>query len=831
MKVSSKLLSITNHHEYLDLVTDGAKFRIYLLDENIIRIRGTFDDDFAPEESYALVKTAWADATDDLIGDERQRVTPIAVELTETADGYTVSNGRYTLEIHAEPFYFEIKDQNGVTVHKDLVKRSFVQDDLGRRFHYSAMGDHDKFYGFGEKSGKLNKFKRRMRMHNTDSLGWNAAKSDPLYKMIPFYIDFNTTTNIASGLYYNNTHDSVFDMDCEHSNYWLRYSYFQCDGGDLDVFFIGGPTIKQVVEHYTDLTGKSAMMPLPSLGYMGSTMFYTELDQDADQAILDFIDTCKKNGIPCDGFFLSSGYTSGKDGKRYVFNWNKKRFPDPQKFVAELKKRGALLAPNIKPGMLVTHPLADEFMEKDAYIKTPDGQGSQVDQYWGGDAHFVDFTNPHGRDAWEQKMTEALLSIGITSIWNDNNEYEINDTQAVVDAEGQKSTIGALKPIMPTMMAKAAKDAINCYDATVRPYLVNRAGFAGIQRYAQTWAGDNYTSWTNVKYNIPTILGMGLSGVANQGCDIGGFDGPLPEPELFVRWVQNGIFQPRFSIHSCNNDNTVTEPWTYPAYTKYIRAAIQLRYSLVPYLYSLLYEASTKGSPIMRPLVYEFQDDPQVAEESFEFMLGASLLVANVVDKGQTAKSVYLPAGVDWLDLKTSQYYTGGQTITIPVDLGSIPMFLKAGSIVPQSKGLMNLHNDVIDKLDVLIEPSRDAEFVVYEDDGVTNNYRQGETLETTIKTTATADGVVIDFSRVGQYQTQVKTMALAVCCPKIAPLSVDLADQSLPRYLNAAKFADAAEGWYFDGESRQVQIKYANPEVADYAVKVNFSVKDLISI
>ncbi|MCF7522897.1 DUF5110 domain-containing protein [Levilactobacillus brevis] len=143
----------------------------------------------------------------------------------------------------------------------------------------------------------------------------------------------------------------------------------------------------------------------------------------------------------------------------------------------------------------------------------------------------------------------------------------------------------------------------------------------------------------------------------------------------------------------------------------------------------------------------------------------------------------------------------------------------------------MNLHNDVIDKLDVLIEPSRDAEFVVYEDDGVTNNYRQGETLETTIKTTATADGVVIDFGRVGQYQTQVKTMALAVCCPKIAPLSVDLADRSLPRYLNAAKFADAAEGWYFDGESRQVQIKYANPEVADYAVKVNFSVKDLISI
>lgn len=195
---------------------------------------------------------------------------------------------------------------------------------------------------------------------------------------------------------------------------------------------------------------------------------------------------------------------------------------------------------------------------------------------------------------------------------------------------------------MSTMMAKTAKDALNDYAPNERPYLVNRAGFAGIQRYAQTWAGDNRTSWNNLKYNIPTVLGMGLSGVANQGCDIGGFDGPAPEPELFVRWVQNGIFQPRFSIHSSNDDNTVTEPWMYPKYTKYIRDAIQLRYTLIPYFYSLLHEAATVGSPIMRPLVYEFQNDPNVAEESFEFMLGSSLLVANVLEKGENKKKRYI---------------------------------------------------------------------------------------------------------------------------------------------------------------------------------------------
>ncbi|KRM12151.1 TIM-barrel domain-containing protein [Paucilactobacillus suebicus] len=831
MKVSTKLLNVVNNDDFLELETNGAKFRVYLLDENIIRMRGTFDDEFAPEESYALTKTAWDDKTDKLLGDERTRVQAIKTDPKKTEFGYTVSTGKYTLNIYQEPFAFEIVDENGNIVHQDLAKRAFLQDDNGRSFHYSSMGDHNYFYGFGEKSGELNKFKRRMRMHNTDSLGWNAKKSDPLYKMIPFYIDFNGEDNIASGLYYNNSHDSVFDMDSEHSNYWKRFSYFECDGGELDVFFIGGPTIKKVVEHYTDLTGKSAMMPLPSFGYMGSTMYYTELDENADVAILDFVDTCKKYGIPCDGFFLSSGYTSGKDGKRYVFNWNKTRFPNPQDFVNKLKEKGVLLAPNIKPGMLTTHFLTKDFQEHDAYVKTSDGRDDQVDQYWGGNAHFVDFTSEAGRQEWAKHMTDSLLSLGITSIWNDNNEYEINDNNAVVDAEGLKKKIGAVKPLMSTMMAKTAKDAINKYNPDARPYLVNRAGFAGIQRYAQTWAGDNRTSWTNVKYNVPTILGMGLSGVANQGCDIGGFDGPAPEPELFVRWVQNGIFQPRFSIHSSNDDNTVTEPWMYPQYTSYIRDAIKLRYTLIPYFYSLLYEASTIGSPIMRPLVYEFQDDPKVAEESFEFMLGSSLLIANVLDKGQTVKGIYLPEGSDWYEIKTAKYYQGGQTIEVPVDLSSIPMFLRTGGIVPRSPEISNLHNDIIDKLDLLIEPSVKSSFTVYEDDGKTNDYKRGQSLETTFDFQPLDGGVLVNVTQTGKYQTKVKNMVLSVCCPGVAPFSVSIDGIKVEQFLNFDKFENADEGWYFNGESRQVEIKYANRQVDKYQVQISFSVKDLISI
>lgn len=834
MKTSTKLTAIDNQTDYLDLDTNGAKFRIYLLDKNIIRIRSTFDKEFGPEESYALVKTAWADRTDDLMKGERTRVKPIPIKLEQPEDGhYVINNGKYTLNIYADPFYMEIVDENGNVVHKDLPKRAFVEDDNGRRTHYSQMGDHEKFYGFGEKSGELNKYKRRMRMHNTDSLGWNAKESDPLYKMIPFYIDLNTDNNIASGLFYNNSNDSVFDMDCEHSNYWLRYSYFQADGGDLDVFFIGGPTIKDVVEHYTDLTGKSAMMPMSSLGYMGSTMFYSELEEGDDKAITDFVDTCKKNNIPCDGFFLSSGYVvDEKTQKRFFFRWNKRRFPDPQKFVDDLKERGALLAPNIKPGILLKHPDNPDMAKRGAFIKDSNDDKDQVNQYWGGPANFIDFTKPQARKVWTDYVTNSLLKYGITSIWNDNNEYETVDGSATIDMEGAKDKkMDDVRPLQSTIMAKVAQDAVHSYDKNARPYVINRAGFAGIQRYAQTWAGDNSTSWTSVKYNIPVILGMGLSGVANQGCDIGGFYGPLPEPELFVRWVQNGIFQPRFSIHSANTDNTVTEPYMYPNYTKYIAAAIQLRYRLVPYFYSLLYEAHVTGAPVMRPLVYEFQNDPHVTDESFEFMLGKSLLVANVVDKGQTEKQVYLPEGATWIDLHTNKKYEGGQTITIPVDISSIPMFMRSGAIIPRAPHLMNIHKQTIDNLDILIEPTQDAEFTIYEDDGETMAYKDGQYLLTHIKATAKPEGVLVDFQREGKFDTKVKTMNLSVYCPRMAPVNVTVDGHSLHRYLRKSDYEAASEGWWFDGETRQAKVHYNNPSSKDYKVGLEFTMKDLISI
>jgi alpha-glucosidase len=829
MKVCGKILEVHNYGDYLYVKTDGGQFMVYLLDSDTVRFRCTFEEKFAKERSYALVRTAWADELDGLLGNERTRVKPVPVVLEEKDGYWRIGTSSLEVRLCKEPFGIEIYNASGELLYEDLKERSFMEDSLGRRKHYSVIGDNDHFYGFGEKTGPLNKAKYSMRMHNTDACGHDAKLSDPLYKHIPFYIRFNDLTRRAVGIFYNNSFDSSFDMGRERSGYWSKYSYFCADGGDIDMFFINGPQISDVVRRYTDLTGKTALPPLTTTGYMSTTMFYTELEKDSDEAILDFIDTCKRNDIPIDGFLLASGYTSGKSKKRYAFNWNHDKFKDPAKFVADMKAKGAALVPNVKPGMLTSHPLFSEFEDSGAFIRDEQTGKADRERFWGGFAGFPDFTSEAGREKWKEHMKESLIAKGITGIWDDNNEFEIENADATVGGDGERRRVEGMRPVMPNMMAYTARQAIKESDPDTRPYVVSRAGFAGIQRYAQTWAGDNFTSWQTLRYNIPTILGMGLSGVANQGCDIGGWFGEAPEPELFVRWFQNGVFQPRFMTNSSNTDNTVTEPFMYPSYTSYISDAVKLRYRLIPTMYSLLRLASVQGDPVMRPLVYEFPDDPKCWDESFEFMFGSSLLVANVLDKGAQSIEVYLPQGAEWYELATYKRYAGGSTVTVPVALSSIPMFVRAGAIIPTCRSLTNIHLQKIEKLNILVEPSARGSFALYEDAGETNAYKNGEYLETAL---TVEPGMVATINAVhsGSYCSKVKTLEFDVVSACAAPLSVDVNGRALDKFTDTAKWDAADEGWYYDMESKQAHIRCLN-SAEDFTVRVNYGIKDLIAM
>lgn len=833
MKVCMSATSVRKTDNYFSVMTNCTEIRILFLTDSIIRIRAGFDGDFA-EESYSLVTTAWEDRMDDFLKKYRKRITAAEAVLEDGSSQAVIQGKKLKVVIEKDPFRICVYDQDGTQLHADIVDLAYMEDSNRRRIHTSEISPDDCFYGFGEKSGEFNKAQKFMSMSPKDAMGYNPKETDSLYKHIPFYVKLNRATKKAVGYFYHNTYECDFDMGKEKSNYWKMHSRYRTDGGDIDLFLIAGPSVREVVERYTDLTGKSAMLPKYALGYLGSSMYYPELEADCDDAIAEFIDTTKEEQIPVDGFQLSSGYCAieTEQGiKRCVFTWNKKRFKDPKDFFKQMKDRGVCVSPNVKPGILLIHPKLEDMKAKGMFVKASGSEEPGIGTWWGGKGMFVDFTKDTTRENWKTMLKENVLEYGTSSVWNDNCEYDsMVDKDCRCYFEGKGGTIGQLKSVMSSLMCHITDEAIHETFDNTRPYIVCRSGHCGIQRYAQTWAGDNLTCWDSLKYNIATILGMSLSGVANQGCDIGGFYGPAPEAELMVRWIQNGIFQPRFSIHSTNIDNTVTEPWMYSGCTRYIRDAIRFRYRLFPYLYSLMERAHETGLPIMEPMCSAFQDDVKCYEEGVDFMFGDSLLTANVVEKGADTRQVYLPEGHVFYDFYTRERYEGGQTIEIPVDLGSIPLFIKGGAIIPMASNQMtNMMTQQPEGISLLCAPDQDSSFVLYEDDGVSMDYEKGRYLKTRITMTA-GEKTILDFKNEGSYETSVETMAVDMIHRDKAPFWVTVDGRELHHFLHRRKFEEAEEGWYYSQSLKSVQVKYKNPK-KDYQTVVSFEQFDLIGM
>lgn len=791
----------------------GHQCRISYHTKDILRVCYSFDESEAPRASYAVILPR----------------TEVTVTCEETAEGLMLRTETSAVQVCLSPFCITVLDSSSTPIHQDLAGKAYLADRNGRRHHHFQRLGMDDFYGLGEKSGALNKAGRRLRNDCRDTLGYDAEASDPLYKHIPFFIMRDRAANRQCGMFYDCTVASTFDLGCERSNYWPPYAYFSCDSGPIDSYLILGDSIRDIVRRYTDLTGKTAMPPLHSLGFLASTMYFTELDVDADRAIEAFVDEMDANGLGFDAFLLSSGYTA-RDGKRYVFTWNHDRFPDPVGFIDRMHERGVPLSPNIKPALLTTHPLYETFAKAGAFLTDASTGNPHLERFWGGMASHVDFTAEAGRAMWSKYMAEQLVNLGITALWDDNNEYELTGDDARCDAGGKNRPASDLRSVMPNLMAQTAIETLRAHDPMLRPFILSRAGYAGIQRYAQTWAGDNRTSWNTLRYNIPTMLGMGLSGVANQGCDIGGFDGPAPDAELFVRWVQNGVFQPRFCIHSCNTDNTVTLPWNYPDHMEIIRNAFALRYRLGLYLYSLMRQAATQGDPILRPMVYAFGEDPRTADTSFDFMFGPSLLVACVVEPGAQTRQVYLPRGCAWYDWYTHERYEGGQLVTLDAPLDRIPMLYCSGSILPLVDPRLRMRVENFASVMLRIEASEASSFTLYQDDGVSNAFQDGAYLETRVDVQPEAEVVQIRFTPEGTFPNVTQRYEVELCGREAAPLSAAIGQEMLPVFLSREQYATAPQGLYFDLATRHAWIKFDNRPGA-FVVGVSYVIKDLVGI
>jgi alpha-glucosidase len=726
----------------------GEQFVISVLEDDLIRVQHF-------PEGRPRVNRTWMvlgpDGDTPLEGRRRDDLSPFSLPefaLDVSEERVQVRTARLQVSLNPADFALRWADAEGQVFAADLFRRAYAYDRASRDvFHYMERREGEHYYGFGERSGPLDKHGRRMRMINLDSLGYNAEHGDPLYKHFPFYITFVPDLDIVYGLFYDNLALTTFDMGREIDHYYGPFRSYHAQDGDIDYHLLYGPTLEAVVEKFTALTGRMALPPRWSLGYLGSTMSYTDAD-NAQEQLKQFVDLCQQHDIPCDLFHLSSGYTSGPDGKRYVFNWNRDRIPDPPGMVEHFHAAGIRLSANIKPCLLTTHPRYDELAGQGLFVQQANADKPEINIYWGGDGSHLDFTNPAAYNWWKNGVKTALLEYGIDSTWNDNNEYEIWDDEVRCHGFGQQVRLGPYRTLHTLLMVRASYEAQREFAPDQRPFVLTRSACPGMQRYAQTWSGDNYTSWNTLRYNIPMGLGLGLSGMPNTGHDVGGFAGPRPEPELFVRWVQNGIFHPRFCIHSWNTYGTVNEPWMYPDMLPLVRDAIAYRYRLIPYLYSLFWEAAHTGHPIIRPMVYGFPYDPRCRTESFDFMLGPNLLVASVIEPGARTRDVYLPQGVRWCDWHSGAWYDGGQTVTLDAPLERVPRLAPAGGIVPLGKVMQHVGAEPDSTRHVYVFPQPDGghgAFLLVEDDGTSMGYQRGAYTALRLAVEAASDAITLD--------------------------------------------------------------------------------------
>ena len=490
----------------------GAVAHVFVLEEDVIRVLLLAQGAVTSPPSWAV-----APGQTDIAEPGRDRLdvsgfAAPAFTLEEGGDVLTLSTARLRLEITLAGFFCrwsQATPEGWRVIAEDRPTQAynFGWWDEGV-YHYVKRTPGERYYGLGERAGVMDRAGRRFRLTNLDPMGYDASADDPLYKSIPYVLVVDGE-GTAHGVFYDTTADPVFDFGHEHDNYHPHYRYMRAASGDLDYYMIAGPDAREVTRRYTWLTGRPALMPRWAVGYSGSTMTYTDAP-NAQARMGEFIAGVSRHDIPCESFHLSSGYTSIGD-RRYVFHWNRDKFPDVEGFVRGYAQAGVELVPNIKPALLVTHPRYDELAAEGWFVSDADGDPI-VCQFWDEVGGYVDFTNPDAAAWWRGQVTEQLLAHGIRSTWNDNNEYEIWDSRARIDGFGSPRPAAAERPVQTLLMMRASRAAQIAYRPDERPYVVTRSGMAGMQRYAQTWSGDNYTAWKTLRFNQKMGLGLALSG-------------------------------------------------------------------------------------------------------------------------------------------------------------------------------------------------------------------------------------------------------------------------------------------------------------------------------
>ncbi|MDU8887263.1 glycoside hydrolase family 31 protein [Yeosuana sp. MJ-SS3] len=719
---------------------NNVVLELTILRDSVLRFRYATTGNFEKDFSYAITKYASRGYN--------------FLKIEEDKNLYKVITSKLICEISKENLRISLFDA------KDL---SLInEDEIG--FHweesYEFGGDivkmsktsHDgeSYFGLGDKPVKLNLKGQRFQNWVTDSYAY-GKNTDPIYKSIPFYTGLNN--NKAYGIFFDNTFRTYFDFAQERRN----VTSFWAQGGEMNYYFIYGPQMSDVVANYTDLTGKPHQLPpLWALGFHQCKWSYYP-----ESKVKEITQKFRELKIPCDAIYLDIDYM---DGFR-CFTWNKDYFPDPKRMVSELEEDGFKTVVIIDPGIKIDkdYSVFKEALEKDYFCKRADGPYMKG-KVWPGECYFPDFTNPEVRDWWSSLFKELIEEIGVKGVWNDMNEPAVmevpnktfpNDVRH--DYDGNRCSHRKAHNIYGMQMARATYQGLKKYAYPKRPFVITRSAYSGTQRYTSTWTGDNVATWEHLWIANIQAQRLAMSGYSFAGSDIGGF-AEQPHGELFTRWIQLGVFHPFCRVHS-SGDHGNQEPWAFDEdVTNIVRKFIELRYQLLPYLYTAFWQYADEGIPMLKSLVLFDQDDVHTHYRTDEFIYGDKILVCPIIEPNAKGRRMFVPRG-KWFNFWTDKIVKGGKEMWVDADIDSIPVFVKEGAIIPKYPVQQYVDEKEIERvtLDVYYKEGKENS-MFYDDAHDGYDYIKGRYSLRTFKLTGKPKQLIIQQHKEGKYTAAYET-------------------------------------------------------------------------
>ncbi|MBE7177440.1 MAG: glycoside hydrolase family 31 protein [Mucilaginibacter polytrichastri] len=719
--------------------SDGdARVEVRVVSEDVIRVRLAPHGVFLEEFSYAVPQNP----------DRRVDV----YHLDEDSNYYSVSTGTVICRIKKADFTFAFLDNEERVVSEDAEPMHWEENvQFGGYYVFGTKENHNEesFFGLGDKASELNLRGKRLQNWNTDAYSYSKHQ-DPLYRSIPFYISLHD--GVAHGIFVDNTFRTHFDFGHENAS----KTSFWADGGELQYYYIHGPHMMDVVKRYQLLTGPHQMPPMWALGYHQCRWSYYPTKR-----VKDIGRQFRERKIPCDAIYLDIDYM---DGYR-CFTWNRKYFPNPKKMIKELADEGFKTVVMIDPGIKVddNYWVFKEGKEKKYFCRRSDDYFMEG-HVWPGRCQFPDFTNPEVREWWGELYSE-MVEMGVAGIWNDMNEPAVFGSGTFPDDvrhnyDGYRGSHRKAHNVYGMQMVRATNEGLRKLQKNKRPFTITRAGYSGVQRYALVWTGDNVASWEHLQMGCRQLQRLSVSGISFCGTDIGGFSGE-PGPELFTRWIQFGVFSPFMRAHSAGDTNE-REPWSFDEpYTSINRKFIELRYKLLPYIYSAFWEHHRYGFPVLRPVVMHEQHNIKNHYREDEYTFGDKILVCPVLHPGVTERNVYLPKG-KWYQYWTHELLEGGEEIPVAAPLDSMPIFVKAGSVIPEYPVMQYTGEfDLEEMIFQIYHADYEVNSFYYEDHGDTFAFEQDIYTEKHFVTNGDATSISIKQSEQGMYTPRYETYHL----------------------------------------------------------------------